>query len=978
MDKAGLYGCAFSEFRRLGVGSCMVEAGENEYEVHWSGFKRKREYGVGIAIKVQPGIEIGEIKAINERLMTAAVEIFGLSMKLISAYAPTEPGKESAKMKFYQNLKKIKPDHPDQKLVYLGDFNATTDAVRKTAGVRAGKILENITSNDNGERLIEFSRNNNLSILNTFFKQPLHRQVTWHSRDKWKTKKTLDYQICSDWLRQYCKNCRVYNGFKFQTDHRILISSWRTPVTKRARFVKRKKGTSSIKFDLTGLRNGQLTSKFVEKVDECVPHLPGAESDLEKLFASVIDALETAAAQSLPPYKKSDHQYPVWSTDPNFKQLIAERDLLGSQSKCIKLITKKIRKRAKILKNQHFRKQAEEIEALSKQKKYREMYQQAKSQVSTFKKIRVKLEPEKGLKFFKSHFNPTPPTELQTPKELQETPKFVPNLQKITESIKLDSSPPTVIEVHDFLQRLKSNKSSCDVPPEFLKFAAASGQFIELFHQMTTEIWTQKKVPTKFGHGKLEALFKNKGSNKLAKNFRGLNIGSCVGKVVLAIILDRMKLWYTEQLSYHQCGFRPGMGTTDAIYCLKRAMQISTRKLEPLFIIFCDLSAAFDHCVRAWLFKSIRMRFPKDYDMTLIDILENLYSNTSCEMDGDLFFMTTSGVRQGGPESPWLYTLFADFVMRCFLERCSKHPEIKFFKHKFNIPSYDVPNEFDTPNVWEQFLEWLGYADDTALFLKDGTAIQLVYDIYEQVLTEFFLKVNPTKTKTQIVNFKSTPDYTPESVYPTSLIKASNGTEMVDMENVEVMRYLGADNDRSEAGTGWTELNNRMDSARTTFAINKNLFCNYKLSLHLRINFLNSLVRSRLVYGCQNWALTKAQYERLDGCYRTMLRKLVRGGFERSAASSENDKKLKYHYNTEGILLFTKTENISTFVKRQQRNYAAHLIRTSNSKPTKQFMFNNDKYRKPGNHAPELLQQVVKQSELTRSEFLDRAASRKF
>jgi len=191
MDKAGLYGCAFSEFRRLGVGSCMVEAGKNEYEVHWSGFKRKREYGVGIAIKVQPGIEIGEIKAINERLMTAAVEIFGLSMKIISAYAPTEPGKESAKMKFYQNLKKIKPDHPDQKLVYLGDFNATTDAVRKTAGVRAGKILENITSNDNGERLIEFSRNNNLSILNTFFKQPLHRQVTWHSRDKWKTKKHL-------------------------------------------------------------------------------------------------------------------------------------------------------------------------------------------------------------------------------------------------------------------------------------------------------------------------------------------------------------------------------------------------------------------------------------------------------------------------------------------------------------------------------------------------------------------------------------------------------------------------------------------------------------------------------------------------------------------------------------------------------------------------------------------------------------------
>ena len=227
------------------------------------------------------------------------------------------------------------------------------------------------------------------------------------------------------------------------------------------------------------------------------------------------------------------------------------------------------------------------------------------------------------------------------------------------------------------------------------------------------------------------------------------------------------------QLSYHQCGFRPGLGTTDATYILKRAMQISVRKLEPLYLIFCDLSAAFDHVVRAWLFKTVRMRFPDGADTTLIDILENLYANTSCEFDGK-HFTTSSGVRQGGPESPWLYTLFADFVMRVFIERCAADPKIQFFKHKFKIPSTNVPSEFETPSDFELFLEWLGYADDSALLLRSCEALQPVYDIYESTLTDFFLKVNPTKTKTQICSFKNTPGHTTDTEYPTSIIVDGN------------------------------------------------------------------------------------------------------------------------------------------------------------------------------------------------------------
>ena len=100
---------------------------------------------------------------------------------------------------------------------------------------------------------------------------------------------------------------------------------------------------------------------------------------------------------------------------------------------------------------------------------------------------------------------------------------------------------------------------------------------------------------------------------------------------------------------------------------------------------------------------------------------------------------------------------------------------------------------------------------------------------------------------------------------------------------------------------------------------------------------------------------------------------MIRGGFNK-----RKDEPDKFIYKTDDILRITKSTNVSSFIQKQQRNYAAHLARTANNKPTKQLMFNNDKLRKRGNHAPELLQQVLKQFNFTRDEFLEKAANREF
>ena len=56
----------------------------------------------------------------------------------------------------------------------------------------------------------------------------------------------------------------------------------------------------------------------------------------------------------------------------------------------------------------------------------------------------------------------------------------------------------------------------------------------------------------------------------------------------------------------------------------------------------------------------------------MLKLLESLYSSTktSLQESPDDTFELTVGVRQGGPESPLLYNLYMDFVMRIYVEQC--------------------------------------------------------------------------------------------------------------------------------------------------------------------------------------------------------------------------------------------------------------------------------------------------------------------
>ena len=335
-------------------------------------------------------------------------------------------------------------------------------------------------------------------------------------------------------------------------------------------------------------------------------------------------------------------------------------------------------------------------------------------------------------------------------------------------------------------------------------------------------------------------------------------------------------------------------------------------------------------------------------------------------------FETSSGVRQGGPESPPLFTLYVDFVMRLFIERCELDPDIKFYNHKYRINARSVLRDerFKMRNVGRKLwgtssLPWSGYADDLILFLLDQLGLQKATVLLDQIFTRFGLSINRDKTETMILNYSTLA----EDSYPSSVIQLGD----TSLKNVKDFKYLGTVLNFEEPNTGDCELNYRIQSANAKFAELSRLLQNHNINLGTRIKFLNSFVRSRLLYSCQNWNLSSAQCSRLDSCYRRFLRRMIRGGFKR--IDGEND--FRFKMSNDALHALCNTGDVSEFVSNQQKNYAAHIVRMPCERSVKKLMFNDDKCVRPGRMHKTLLEQVLDNSNSTLDAFCNSAMQKK-
>ena len=214
---------------------------------------------------------------------------------------------------------------------------------------------------------------------------------------------------------------------------------------------------------------------------------------------------------------------------------------------------------------------------------------------------------------------------MELPEELEHPEKF-PHLRDKSFVIKEDE--PTETEVKKAVASFKNNRSAGTdkLKTECLKYNYSS-TLIVCITLLLSLILSSLSVPKKWLHSEVTCLFK-KGSWLVASNYRGISIGTNMSRILSKIIIERLKAAYESNINNAQFGFRKNRSTIDGIFIMKNVID---KYSGPFVAVYIDLTAAYDHIPRDFLFKVLEIRTGA---LFLVSILRLMYDGTTASIKG--------------------------------------------------------------------------------------------------------------------------------------------------------------------------------------------------------------------------------------------------------------------------------------------------------------------------------------------------------
>ena len=221
-----------------------------------------------------------------------------------------------------------------------------------------------------------------------------------------------------------------------------------------------------------------------------------------------------------------------------------------------------------------------------------------------------------------------------------------------------------------------------------------------------------------------------KGDQRVCSNYLGITLLSLPEKVYSRVLERRIRPIVEPWIQEEQCGFRPGRGTLDQLYTLRRVLEGSWEFAQPVHMCFVDLEKAFDRVPRGILWEVLR-----EYGVggPLLRAVRSLYdcSRSLVRIAGsksDLFPVHV-GLQQGCPLSPVLFIIFMDRI-----SRHSQGPE----------------------GVWygSRWISSLLFADDVVLLAPLSQDLQHVLGWFAAKREAAGMKISTSKSEAMALDWK--------------------------------------------------------------------------------------------------------------------------------------------------------------------------------------------------------------------------------
>ena len=381
------------------------------------------------------------------------------------------------------------------------------------------------------------------------------------------------------------------------------------------------------------------------------------------------------------------------------------------------------------------------------------------------------------------------------------------------------------------------NKDELDVATKILKTGKSPGldnvinemitplvkKYPELILKLFNNILANTWINEEWMISLITAIHK-KGPKEDPDNYRGISLMSCLFKLFLTIINNRITTFAIEHniLSPNQLGFVQRNRTSDPHIILNNIVRkYCHNKKKKIFGCFVDFSKAFDSVPRDILLTKL---LDRGINGKVFEIIRKIYTEDMAAVKfgnkASEPFSTNKGVRQGCVLSPLLFNIFLSDIQEAF-DVCGDNPTLN--------------------NMEISSLIW---ADDILILSENPEGLQAKLDNLGVYCHRNKLRVNTDKTK--VMTFTKSG----------KLLKHNFYFGKNQLTNVRQYKYLGfIVTPSGEINTGLEDL--RIRALRALSKIRKALGPLFQQNVWNTMYLYNYLVMPILLYTSDFWGTLK-------------------------------------------------------------------------------------------------------------------------
>ena len=311
---------------------------------------------------------------------------------------------------------------------------------------------------------------------------------------------------------------------------------------------------------------------------------------------------------------------------------------------------------------------------------------------------------------------------------------------------------------------------------------------------------------------------------------------SHASKLMLKILQARLQQYLSQELPDGQVGFRKGRGTRDQLANICCIIEKAREFQKSIYFCFIDYTKAFDCVDPNKLWKILKeMRIPDH----LTCLLQNLYTGQEATVrtkhGTTNSFKIGKRVRQGCILSPWLFNLYAEYIMQ--------NARLDESQAGIKIARRNINN--------------LRCIDDTTLMAESKEELKSLLMKVKEENEKAVLKLSNSKLKIMA-----------------SCLITSWQIDGETMETVTDFIFLGskitADGDCSH------EIKRCLLHGRKAMANLDKILKIRDIILLTKFYIIKALVFPVVTHGCESWTIEKAERRRIDAfklqCWRRLLR----------------------------------------------------------------------------------------------------------